>query len=507
MMNDLYINRKYLIYISIFFVIYCMFLSWSFLFQNVDDAYISFRYGKNFMEGRGLVFNEGEHVEGYTNFLWTLITAPFTQIPSVDVSVFALTFGLIISIVNIFLILKVTSEFTSSFSGVPKYFVLLPVLLFILDDTIAFWAIGGMELPSFIMFILLAVYFYYTLSGNNKNIYWLSVSLMLCTLSRPEGNMIFGLTILHMLLHRKKITMFKQNLAIVLGSYTLFFILYYGFKYSYYGNILPNTFYAKGVTDISMNLILGSKYVIQCAGIRMYVLIFILMIPFLRAFKSFKLSYLLSISAAYVIYIIIVGGDWMYANRFFVPIIPLLYILSSIGLVYLYKKIVKSEHLKVKKINNYFITGTIILCTALFVVTFTQLEYKRLIIDENNSVFERQWSRFGQWLKLNCESGTIIAVGPAGKVPYYSELYSIDMWGLNNDYIGKTKSKRLQAGHKKFDFDYVLSFKPEFIIGGAESFDEKDMPSEYERFNPDDPYYKCYDIVYRLKNEFRTMNK
>ncbi|MFQ5608360.1 MAG: hypothetical protein ACE5GA_10465, partial [Candidatus Zixiibacteriota bacterium] len=38
-----------------------------------DDAFISFRYAKNLADGLGLVFNAGEYVEGYTNFLWTLI--------------------------------------------------------------------------------------------------------------------------------------------------------------------------------------------------------------------------------------------------------------------------------------------------------------------------------------------------------------------------------------------------------------------------------------------------
>jgi hypothetical protein len=41
----------------------------------VDDAYITFRYAHNLAEGRGLVFNEGEYVEGYTNFLWTVLMA------------------------------------------------------------------------------------------------------------------------------------------------------------------------------------------------------------------------------------------------------------------------------------------------------------------------------------------------------------------------------------------------------------------------------------------------
>jgi hypothetical protein len=41
----------------------------------IDDAFISFRYAKNLAEGKGLVFNEGERVEGYTTFLWVLIMA------------------------------------------------------------------------------------------------------------------------------------------------------------------------------------------------------------------------------------------------------------------------------------------------------------------------------------------------------------------------------------------------------------------------------------------------
>nr|MBP6728372.1 hypothetical protein [Microthrixaceae bacterium] len=41
----------------------------------VDDAYIGYVYSRNLAEGRGLVFNPGERVEGYTNFLWTLIHA------------------------------------------------------------------------------------------------------------------------------------------------------------------------------------------------------------------------------------------------------------------------------------------------------------------------------------------------------------------------------------------------------------------------------------------------
>ena len=40
-----------------------------------DDAFISFRYAQHLSEGQGLVWNRGERVEGYTNFLWVLLMA------------------------------------------------------------------------------------------------------------------------------------------------------------------------------------------------------------------------------------------------------------------------------------------------------------------------------------------------------------------------------------------------------------------------------------------------
>jgi hypothetical protein len=40
---------------------------------TIDDAYISLRYAENWANGYGPVFNPGERVEGYTNFLLVVI--------------------------------------------------------------------------------------------------------------------------------------------------------------------------------------------------------------------------------------------------------------------------------------------------------------------------------------------------------------------------------------------------------------------------------------------------
>ncbi|MGB5138377.1 MAG: hypothetical protein WBP29_07570, partial [Candidatus Zixiibacteriota bacterium] len=49
-----------------------------------DDAYISFRYAENLINGDGLVFNIGERVEGYTNFLWVILLALAKGLLGVD---------------------------------------------------------------------------------------------------------------------------------------------------------------------------------------------------------------------------------------------------------------------------------------------------------------------------------------------------------------------------------------------------------------------------------------
>ena len=336
-------KKKYFIIILIFFVAYCFFLSWSFLFQNVDDSYISYRYGKNLMNGDGLVYNPGEYVEGYTNFLWTIITAPFTKVEGIDVSIFSSLLGLLFSLVNIYLLVRIARQFNSNLSAYLKYLILLPPLFMALDDSIAFWAIGGMEFPLYTLFVLGIINNYFKINEGRRHLYMLMMFLMLCTLTRPEGNMIFVITIVHMILFRKHINDFKKSIFIILISYALFCIFYYGFKYLFYGQVIPNTFYAKGVTDLKMNLVLGTKYLALCVGARIYIFLFILFIPFTRALKELKLSFLIAVSIIYVLYLIAVGGDWMIANRFFVPILPILYVLSAIGFINAVIKNIKSD--------------------------------------------------------------------------------------------------------------------------------------------------------------------
>lgn len=52
----------------------------TFLRFTIDDAFITFTYTKNLIEGKGLVFAAGQHVEATSSMLWAILLLPFEAI-------------------------------------------------------------------------------------------------------------------------------------------------------------------------------------------------------------------------------------------------------------------------------------------------------------------------------------------------------------------------------------------------------------------------------------------
>src|SRR5262252_10245210 len=69
---------------------------------TIDDAYITFRYARHFAEGYGLgAWNHtGEHVEGYSSLLWTLLLAGAAWIGA-DVRIASKVFGSVAALIVI----------------------------------------------------------------------------------------------------------------------------------------------------------------------------------------------------------------------------------------------------------------------------------------------------------------------------------------------------------------------------------------------------------------------
>jgi len=115
--------------------------------------------------------------------------------------------------------------------------------------------------------------------------------------------------------------------------------------------------------------------------------------------------------------------------------------------------------------NRWLVQGSAALAAAgLFAFNLQASAWDFGLPAERLAVQER--AEMGRWLRDNVPPATTIAVIPAGAMPYESRLTTIDMLGLNDEYIAHRKLKLgpFPAGHEKYDSEYVLNLKPEIII-------------------------------------------
>ena len=125
-------------------------LAWSNRFIQ-DDAFISFRYAQNLVEGAGLTWNPGERVEGYTNFLWTLLmTLPFWL--NLDPVLFSQALGIALFPGSLYLTYRIAWSATGSASA-----ALLAVVLLGTNYTFSIYATGGLETQLHVFTLLGAI--------------------------------------------------------------------------------------------------------------------------------------------------------------------------------------------------------------------------------------------------------------------------------------------------------------------------------------------------------------
>ena len=151
-----------------------------------DDAFISFRYARNLLEGHGLVFNPGEYVEGYSNFLWVLELAalwgafglrPEHTAPWLSV---AYTGGTLAAML----------WWVARLPGLPhrRLVAWMAVGLVCSSATFATWTPAlGLETRQFTFFVLLAVVGLTLYLENLRALLGVSLSLAAAALTRPEG--------------------------------------------------------------------------------------------------------------------------------------------------------------------------------------------------------------------------------------------------------------------------------------------------------------------------------
>ena len=209
-----------------------------------DDAFISLQYARNISHGLGPVFGPGEvaPAEGYSNPLWTFLLAFYFLLPGsvfvwIKISNLVAIVGLVIA--GRVLLISVTER-------PPLILTYLPGFLISLDWSFFMYFTSGMETVAYSALVLgsLAHSSLVVTRSETRGLFlnatmWLGVALL-----RPEGillavPMAAVLTLRASLLSRRK-DLAKWTLTLALG-----FSAFLLWRYSYYGDLLPNTYYAK----------------------------------------------------------------------------------------------------------------------------------------------------------------------------------------------------------------------------------------------------------------------
>jgi arabinofuranosyltransferase len=472
-----YMKKICLPIVIVIFISLILLLHINYLRFVCDDAFISFRYAKNFVEGNGLVYNLGEWVEGYTNFLWTVLLSFFMKI-GLDVVVVSQVLGILFSLATIFLLLRLNSKLYPP----ENLFNFLAPLFLACCGAYAAWSTGGLETSFFTFLVFLGTFFFISGINRSKHFVFSGLTFALVCMTRLDGMIFVVITFLflfYLSIFGKRISLKSFGLWIL--CFSLPFLIYFLWRWSYYGKFLPNTFYVKLGEDSSYAQ--GFAYLL--AFIKRF-WIWLMAIPLIFLGKTIKsngnmkiiIPYFSSLISIFSLYVIYVGGDFMDMFRFFVPVLPFFFFLIQEGFRGMHYYTCSLE--KGRRKHALVVSRILLIALGIFLFAYPSKQsnqvWSRQGIDSIGLLRESAhlWSKAGLMFKNISKPGESLATTAAGAIAYYSELYVIDELGLTLPSPSDLKARVTQRpGHsKKITDEFLLSLQPTYILGHPKIFDE-----------------------------------
>lgn len=451
-----------------------------------DDAYISLRYARNLLEGNGLVWNIGERVEGYTNFLWVMLVAAGSWISGCELPLVAL-FGCLLAYVAGVLVLGHVERriFGAGFPVV--------AVLYALQNTTTDYATSGMETGFATLCVVTGVLFL-TRRPTAGRAGIAGGWLMAATLTRPDHGLFWiagGCVVLLDVFAREPwdpaSTRFSRPSVVRVWAYTatvIPYLAYLGWKWTYYGDLLPNTYYAKSAGSAYFDQ--GGIYALSfLLGAHLWVILPLAAIgacPPLRSRGSRALVVFCVVALpAYTLYVIKVGGDFMY-GRFFLVTLPLWLLLARRGIQRLGRDAVW---------RGAVAAG--VLTATLGGVGILDAKHKSAWYMGNESYNYRvkQWfpkvvvkhhnwrvgDRFSRYMQQRGIEPVIATTG-IGMVGYYSQLELVDLRGLTDRKTARMKiERRRKPGHEKWPRRRYLDRRGVQIIRAERYHPERWQPT------------------------------
>jgi len=445
-------------------------LAWRFWFV-CDDAYISFRYARHLSDGDGLIFNVGREtpVEGYSNFLWVVWLAIF-ELFGRAAPIAAPVTSALLGAVLIFRVVR----FAALRMGLGLGGQIATGLFLATLPSTAMWATSGLAAMPLALFVFLTYESLFE-DPDNPRATRAGVFGLLAGLIRADGLFWIGLVLacayaLRWLQKRPELgrAAIRAGVLIAIGT-----LIYVGWRYSYYGDYLPNTARVKAGFS-SHRLDRGLDYATSLLLIvpSISVVLFLSFWKWRADLTDIVLPGLV-ITVSSLAYAVYVGGDFMPFGRFVFAAVPFLALLfaalfSAAG----------TWTIRAGVATALCVPLSVLACYDVNIVPRGVLErfHFRLGFDVVQTEVERwadmndnvaDWCIQGRALGLHTSEGESMVAGGMGAIAYYGyNLFIYDQYGLVTPEVVADGEMHANAspGHDlKVPREYFLSRKPTYF--------------------------------------------
>ncbi len=461
---------------SLSFLVFQILLFFDFI---VDDAYISFRYARNFAKGFNFVYNLGEYVEGYTNFLWVFILGICQFVIGVnrDITLVAKFLGIVSAVLILVVSSGLPQAIFSPGQWMKRYYRLELPLILAMTTAIPVYAVSGMETIFASALVLLG--FYHLIKHNGKHLTTGMIFLVLAALARFDLLLIYGCAILVCLNFRilhKGPAEIKSVILEILPS-ALIYAVYTLFRIYTYGDLYPNTFYAK-----TENYELSARYMkmfFSSTALTYFAPFIILRLLNAIWYGYFPQLLASAICAVFLVYLYFYGIDWMPWYRFTLPIIPLLIFLVVDSLLWFFKYpiLLIRKGLKFKRHRWLLVFGIsgFYLCCLLFalhlnLLTFIfQRQQKKYWLDEifGTAAIMKTFIINSKLLAHLLNEQHLVYTDIGGTVSYFTNARILEAWGLTDPVIARCGERDYPTLPKlfgRFHPTYIAQRQPDYLL-------------------------------------------
>ncbi|AKT35942.1 hypothetical protein [Chondromyces crocatus] len=488
---------------------------------TIDDAYISYRYARNLAGGLGLVYNAGEHIEGYTNFLWTVLLAA------------GIPLGL-----DPDLVAKVLGGAAACGSLGAAYLLeqrLLPARStpclspWLLASSIATagYAVFGLETSLFVFLVLAGTEQMFReedrlerrteasagaataprASWSTLGVFPFSGLLFgLAGLTRPEAPMFLGIPMLFLGLRFFGLRNLVRGLLFIapVGLHMLW-------RHAYYGTWLPNTLSAK-TGDLTAQLHGGARYLSAYAQHAWPALLLSLygfcLALTLRHRRALCLG---TVALAVLAYVLLVGGDWMPAHRFVAPFEPYAFALAGMGGRALLDTALAwgasstpTRGVSAKRGATWFPRAALIAMTCALLATGTHRSimlgraHRRILLDDK-VFWDSAAGGVATWFEKHGQPGAI-GIGDIGYIGYVTDYPILDLLGLVDPVISRLPggyTQKTGAGYVQHVFEQMPRY---FVfVGSKDGCDRLPFPAQ-EKLRRDRRFQRAYQVAGRIRH-------